>query len=1491
MTNHSFTEQSYTADSFNNGNIGGIGHYTDAIRKIIGAIKSFNSDAKLILEKTRTHVTNVFLRKAFDILDNSYAFQSFSKNSFTHDDVPSPVVLYSFRQYSEPSQYGGGTPIHGTVFNVTKSFRVKSFLNKFSSHTGGLSGTVRAGVWTNAVGTNVTNVVYSNETYNASDIVNIETLYTFPDHTVPVDANTVIGLHFSDGTNLQLWVDYDNDNGKVKNGTNWITVKALDGEIIIEGSLPKHTTDSHLKIKDIQTQHLSDARIVVFDSLYHDTDSVLKIQENSYNLSSFTEGSFTTIQLEFRGHTTDSNLHKPLTHQTHSFLAYPVEKQHTTDVYLRRGYWVRSDSYTFGSFRPESYTTDHAGGINHATDIHKKKLGEIKSHTTNSYLVFVRKHTTDSQLFKGVSPLIHSFTKSSYTGISYDIDVIRIVGHYTDKWLKKLDDTKVFDTDSYLKIPNSEFHTTDSRLYKPSSPFPYSYTDVSYTITSYTVNVSPYTPHSTDSYLKQIDDNRNHFTNSHIVHAVSHGTNSELYVPLSPLPWSYNSSSFVEGSYTTQAIKTIGHYTDSFFNSIRKKSHTTSSKINRIYVTGHATNSYIQREYSVLGESFTNVSYTNTSYTVFRFSYTRDSYTDTSYRVDTPIIPRHLTDSYLKKIGYERIFTTDSNLARPKTHQTHSLLYKVQDVFPYSYTNTSYTDTSYTVDTNIYTPHYTDSLLKSTKAVSSHSTDSYFKVPNESSHSTDAQIKIQEWSYNSASYTDVSYRAKLLVFLGQPTDSFLKIVGKELTSTSDSHLKVPVSKTHTTDARLYKPFDSLPYSYSDVSYTSTSYTVEPLPATTNYTDAYLKKLGDTKVFTTDSYIVFLKSHSTDSSLYAVLPISVNSYTSASYTDISYTTDILRIIGHATDSFIKKLGEIKSHITDSYLKVPRTKSHTTDSRLYKPVDVLPYSYSDVSYTNTSYTVEPLPSTTHYSDAYLYKLGDTKSHATDSYIVRSTSHVTDAFLRVTYSVLPHSYKSTSYTPESYTVNFIITIAHGTDSSIILGMMHSTNSVLKRLDVIKSHSTDSFIKKLDELKSHTTDSLTQVVDIVLLHQTDSALKRIDDTKIYTTDALKKVVDIIVDHTTDALKKVLGVSYQHSTDSSLKKLDEIKTHTTDSFKKVLDVFVDHITDSLVKFVGAIKIHSTDSSLKRIDDTKVHSTDSLKKVLGVILTHETDSTLQLEIQKQHVTDSLLKKLDITKVHTTDSLKKVVDITTSHSTESSIKFASTLPHSTDSFIKIIDKIKTFTTDSRLKKIDDTKIHTTDSYLRYLVSVTHVTDSFKKIIDKITSHITDSVLKFTYELTSTSDSFVKVKDITTSHQTDSSLKKIGDTKSHSTDSRLSNPLVHEYDTDSYLIKFGETKIHTTSSALEKQNIQIHITSSSLQGAVIREQTTDSYLEFENIRVKGTSVINPIISGVSVITEIVKGTSVIIDTIKGTSVITDTIKGTSVINEEVDGDTSI
>jgi len=45
------------------------------------------------------------------------------------------------------------------------------------------------------------------------------------------------------------------------------------------------------------------------------------------------------------------------------------------------------------------------------------------------------------------------------------------------------------------------------------------------------------------------------------------------------------------------------------------------------------------------------------------------------------------------------------------------------------------------------------------------------------------------------------------------------------------------------------------------------------------------------------------------------------------------------------------------------------------------------------------------------------------------------------------------------------------------------HNTNSLLKKIDNLKTHSTDSLLKKLDNTLTHTTDSLLKKTDNILL------------------------------------------------------------------------------------------------------------------------------------------------------------------------------------------------------------------------------------------------------------------------------------------------------------------------------------------------------------------------------------------------------------------------
>ncbi len=1341
----SFTHQSFTTTSFNTDfGLGNKTHTTDAMRKLLNVIKSFNTQAKIVLEKTRDHVTNAFLRKAFTILDNSYTLQSFTNSSFTTDDI------------------------------------------------GGLG----------------------------------------------------------------------------------------------------HTTNSLLKKLNVTKIHTTNAKIVIFDTKYHDTDAVLKLQEKSYNLSSYTSTSYTTRQIEFKGHYTDASLKRVWapTFNTNAFLAFPVTKTHSTDVFTRRGYWVTPYSYTEISFTPASYTMD-LSGTKHHTDAVLRRLGETRVHFINAFLAYIRTHTTNAWLDRDEPVLVNSYTDESYTKTSYTTDTLRITGHYTDTKLKRLGLLKSHDTGAFLKTPNTQIHHTNARLYKPFYPYPNSYTDVSYTSTSYKVDTLPYKSHTTNAALKKLGYTKAHTTSAQTARVKSHTTDARLYNLLFSSEYSYFESSFTPISYTTERIVARGHTTNAFLNSIRTKSHTTNAWLENTRTKSHSTNAYIQRQLSVRPESYTNVSYTNTSYTVFRFSYTRTSYTDTSYRVDTPSIPRHKTDAALKKLGYTKTHTTNANLARPKTHQTHALLYNPFEVLTNSYTETSYTTTSYTVDITAYPNHSTHALLKKKDIIKQHTTNAYLKVPQQAIHTTDANIKIQEWSYNAASYTNTSYRTKLLTFLGQTTDAFIKIIGKVTTHATHSFLAVPKERIHSTDARMYKPLAVLNNSYTPTSYTPISYTVDTNAYHGHTTDAYLKKSGDIKQHTTNAQTARVKSHTTNAVLYLTTPISVNSYTITSYTPISYTTDNLRIIGHYTDARLKKLAETKTHQTHAFLKVPRTVSHATDARLLETFAILPYSYTEVSYTNTSYTVESLPTTIHTTDAALKKLGYTKQHTTSAYIVKAVSHTTDANIRLTYTSLPHSYKATSYTSTSYTVNDIITKTHTTDAVIVFGILHQTDAKLKRLGEIRTHTTNSALKRLGDTKTHTTDALKKVVNIVRTHTTDAKLKKLDDIKIHTTDAFRKILGIIKSHTTDSALKKLGDTKTHTTDAKLKKLDEIKTHTTDALKKKVDIILTHTTDALKKVINITLTHTTDARLKKLDEIKTHTTDALKKKLDNTLTHTTDALLRLSVNKTFTTDALLKKLDIIKTHTTNALLKKLDITKSHTTNASVQFTYEKVHTTDAFRKILDITKTHTTDSFRKILDITKTHTTDAFKKYEITLTHTTDAFKKVLDVTKTHTTDAFKKLQITKVHTTDAKLKRLGVTLVHTTNAALKKLGDIKQHTTNARLAGTGGLEQDTDAHLIKFGETKSHVTNATLKRAITKTHIAEAVLKGAVIKNHTTNAVLEIPIVKIREESVIAPIIKGTSVITETVKGTTVILTSLKGESVIETTANNKSVIGEGVDANTSL
>lgn len=143
--------------------------------------------------------------------------------------------------------------------------------------------------------------------------------------------------------------------------------------------------------------------------------------------------------------------------------------------------------------------------------------------------------------------------------------------------------------------------------------------------------------------------------------------------------------------------------------------------------------------------------------------------------------------------------------------------------------------------------------------------------------------------------------------------------------------------------------------------------------------------------------------------------------------------------------------------------------------------------------------------------------------------------------------------------------------------------------------THTTDSKLKLRTNI-NHTTDSFLATAGAA------------EKTLIHTTDSLLKKLDLILTHTTDSLLKKLDNILTHTTDSLLKKLDKILTHTTDSLLKKLDKLLTNTTNSLLKTVDKILTHPTDSKLKRVDIIKTHTTDSL--LVGQGLNHTTNSYL-----------------------------------------------------------------------------------------------------------------------------------------------------------------------------------------------------------------------------------------------------------------------------------------
>jgi len=369
-------------------------------------------------------------------------------------------------------------------------------------------------------------------------------------------------------------------------------------------------------------------------------------------------------------HTTDSilkALDQTLTHTTDSLLKTAQAETHTTDSILL-------------AIQTLTHTTDselvQRQNIPHTTDSILKAT-KIQQHTTDSVLLAIQTltHTTDSFL-KAIIELTH-------TTDSLLVDQVKDVFHTTDTNI--IDPRQchlLTEAGGYLlqedegrllleKCTRTLTHTTDSILKELDN-------ELTHTTDSFLIEVKI---HTTDSILKALDQTVTHTTDSVLGErepgfTVTHTTDSILL-----------------------AIQTLTHTTDSVLKAIQTLAHTTDSVLLAIQTLAHTTDSFLKALQTV----------THTTDSLLRASK----------------ILTHTTDSILKALDQTLTHTTDSVLGEREpgftvTHTTDSILLAIQTL-----------------------THTTDSTLKALDQTLTHTTDSVLseKPQGDITHTTDSLLR------------------------------------------------------------------------------------------------------------------------------------------------------------------------------------------------------------------------------------------------------------------------------------------------------------------------------------------------------------------------------------------------------------------------------------------------------------------------------------------------------------------------------------------------------------------------------------------------------------------------------------------------------------------------------------------------------------------------------------------------------------------------------
>jgi hypothetical protein len=249
-------------------------------------------------------------------------------------------------------------------------------------------------------------------------------------HTTSSDLKgPVTRVHSTDSNLLKTFTrTHNTDSNLLKTFT-----KVHNTDSDLKGAITRaHGTDSLLR-KTFTVGHGTDSDLVKSVTKTHNTDSNLRATfTRVHSTSSDLKGAVTRV------HSTDSNLVKSITrtHNTDSDLVKSVTKAHATDSDLKGA-----------MTRAHGTDSDLKGAMTraHSTDSNLVK-SVTKAHSTDSNLLktFIRIHTTDSSLRQTI-------TQTHTTDTSFPSLVTRIQVHSTDTFLLgrlvsywKLDETGSF---------------------------------------------------------------------------------------------------------------------------------------------------------------------------------------------------------------------------------------------------------------------------------------------------------------------------------------------------------------------------------------------------------------------------------------------------------------------------------------------------------------------------------------------------------------------------------------------------------------------------------------------------------------------------------------------------------------------------------------------------------------------------------------------------------------------------------------------------------------------------------------------------------------------------------------------------------------------------------------------------------------------------------------------------------------------------------------